>query len=236
MAKNEINFGEYTVAKSWDEVTLLQWQNYVRKVAESEDNEIDLIDTVVAFSDIPKDVLLQCPTDLFETIVGHLKWLNDDFDKDPFDKVNIDGEDYIINIMEKLKVQEYNDVNTIIEADKFNYSMIFAVLCRKPNEVYNDDFISNVLPSRIKMFENLPVSKAYGLISFFLLCYLESSQVSQSYSMVAELNEEVAELARNTRSLLKHTDFTTRFNPRLIMRLRKLEKSINSISQLISNS
>lgn len=225
-----INLGKYSVAKSWDDVTLLQWQNYMRKVGEKEDNKVDVIDTIVAFSDIPKEILMQCPTDLFEAIVGHLKWLNEDFQREATDKVKINGETYLINIMEKLKVKEYLDVNTVIQADKYNYAMMFAILCRKPNEIYDDEFIAEKLPQRIKMYEQAPLSEVFGLISFFLLSYLEYENNFRNFSMVQEMHKEVEELVKNTRTLLRHMPFITLLHPQQIIRLRKLEKSLKNIS------
>ena len=65
----KIQLGNYKVAEKWEDVTLLQWQDYVRKASDKEDNSVDIISTLEAFSDIPRSVINQMPTDLFESVV-----------------------------------------------------------------------------------------------------------------------------------------------------------------------
>lgn len=123
----KIELGNYNVAKSWNDVTLLQWQEYLRKLNEK-GQELDILDTLEAFSDIPRDVIEQMPTALFEKVFSHLKWLGEDVTPEPNNSVEIDGQVYQINHMEKLKVKEYLDLNTVMENDKYNYVVIFAIL------------------------------------------------------------------------------------------------------------
>lgn len=164
---DKIQLGKYHVAESWDDVTLLQWQNYVKKASESEDNSVDIITTLETFSDIPRSAINQMPTDLFEKVIGRLKWIKEQPDQTPSQSVVIDGEKYIINTMEKLKVKEYLDLSTVIENDKFNYAMIFSILCRKQGEEYDEEFIADKLPDRLEMFEQMNCVSAMKLIAFF---------------------------------------------------------------------
>lgn len=225
----KIHLGHYKVAKSWDEVTLLQWQEYLRKLNEKGTDKLDILDTLEAFSDIPRDVIDQMPTPLFEKVFAHLKWLTEDVTPEPSNIIEIDGQIYQINHMEKLKVKEYLDLNTVMENDKFNYVVLFAILCRKPNEEYNQDFIADVLPERIEMFEKLPVIEGMKLIAFFLNLYLASATHSQSYLMAQELKEDLEEQVRSIKSSLKLTDYIIPSRVRQIMTLRKLEKSLKNI-------
>ena len=41
----KIQLGKYKVAEKWEDVTLLQWQNYVRNASSKEDNSVDIIST-----------------------------------------------------------------------------------------------------------------------------------------------------------------------------------------------
>ena len=117
----KIELGSYTVAKSWDDVTLKMWSDYLRKINETENKQIDLIELLETFSDIPKDIIYQMPTDLFEKVMTNLDFLtNDELNNIQASSViEVDGEKYQINAMEKLSVKEYLDSNTIIENDKF---------------------------------------------------------------------------------------------------------------------
>lgn len=225
----KINLGQYHVAESWDDVTLLQWQNYVRQASNKEDNSVDIISTLETFSDIPRSVINQMPTDLFESVIGRLKWITEQPDQTPSQSVEISGETYIINVMENLKVMEYLDLNTVIENDKFNYAMIFSILCRKPGEEYNDEFKADKLPDRLEMFENMNCVDGMKLISFFLTCWVVYETHSRNCLAVQTLKADAIELAESIRSSLNRGVCTTVWHLPQIIKLRKLEKFIKKI-------
>lgn len=224
----KIELGNYNVAKSWNDVTLLQWQEYLRKLNEK-GQELDILDTLEAFSDIPRDVIEQMPTTLFEKVFSHLKWLGEDVTPEPNNSVEIDGQVYQINHMEKLKVKEYLDLNTVMENDKYNYVVIFAILCRKPDEEYSQAFVADVMQERIEMFEKLPAIEGMKLIAFFLTLYLESVRRSQNSFLVAQYKSDLIELAKSLRSSVKPMDYISVSKVQQILTLRKLEKSLKNI-------
>ena len=225
----KINLGQYHVAESWGDVTLLQWQNYVRKASESEDNSVDIIGTLETFSDIPRSVINQMPTDLFESVIWRLKWITEQPDQTPSQSVEISGETYTINVMEKLKVKEYLDLNTVIENDKFNYAMIFAILCRKQGEEYDEEFIADKLPDRLEMFEQMNCVDGMKLIAFFLTCWVELETRSRNSLVVQSIKEDAQKLVKSIRSSLKPMDYIIPSRVRQILTLRKLEKSLKNI-------
>ena len=225
----KIQLGNYKVAEKWEDVTLLQWQDYVRKASNKEDNSVDIISTLETFSDIPRSVINQMPTDLFESVVERLKWIKEQPDQTPSQSVVIDGETYLINVMEKLKVKEYLDLNTVIENDKFNYSMIFAILCRKQGEEYDEDFIADKLPDRLEMFENMNCVDGMKLISFFLACYIEFETRFRNSLVINSIKQDAIELAKSIRSSLTLGVCTTVLRLPQIIKLRKLEKFIKKI-------
>ena len=225
----KIQLGKYKVAEKWEDVTLLQWQNYVRNASSKEDTSVDIITTLETFSDIPRSVINQMPTDLFESVIGRLKWITEQPDQTPSQSVEISGETYTINVMEKLKVKEYLDLNTVIENDKFNYAMIFAILCRKQGEEYDEEFIADKLPDRLEMFEQMNCVDAMKLIAFFLTCFIELETRSRNSLVVQAIKEDAQKLVKSIRSSLKPMDFITPSKVRQILTLRKLEKSLKNI-------
>lgn len=225
----KIQLGKYKVAEKWEDVTLLQWQNYVRNASSKEDNSVDIISTLETFSDIPRSVINQMPTDLFESVICRLKWIKETPDQTPSQSVEINGEKYMINVMEKLKVKEYLDLNTVIENDKFNYSMIFAILCRKPGEEYDEEFIADKLPYRLEMFEQMNCVDGMKLIAFFLTCWVELETRSRNSLVVQAIKEDAQKLVKSIRSSLKPMDYIIPSRVRQILTLRKLEKSIKNI-------
>ena len=225
----KIQLGKYKVAEKWEDVTLLQWQNYVRNASNKEDNSVDIISTLETFSDIPRSVINQMPTDLFESVIGRLKWITEQPDQTPSQSVEINGETYTINVMEKLKVKEYLDLNTVIENDRFNYSMIFAILCRKQGEEYDEEFIADKLPDRLEMFENMNCVDGMKLIAFFLTCFIELETRSRNSLVINSIKADAIELVKSIRSSLTLGDYITVSHLRQIIKLRKLEKSLKKI-------
>ena len=225
----KIQLGKYKVAEKWEDVTLLQWQNYVRNASSKEDNSVDIISTLETFSDIPRSIINQMPTDLFESVIERLKWITEQPDQTPSQSVEINGETYMINVMEKLKVKEYLDLNTVIENDRFNYSMIFAILCRKQGEEYDEEFIADKLPDRLEMFEQMNCVDGMKLIAFFLTCWVELETRSRNSLVVQAIKEDAQKLVKSIRSSLKPMDYITPSRVRQILTLRKLEKSIKNI-------
>ena len=225
----KINLGQYHVAEKWEDVTLLQWQNYVRNASSKEDNSVDIITTLESFSDIPRNIINQMPTDLFESVIGRLKWITEQPDQTPSQSVEINGETYMINVMEKLKVKEYLDLNTVIENDKFNYSMIFAILCRKQGEEYDDEFIADKLPDRLEMFEQMNCVDGMKLIAFFLTCWVELETRSRNSLVINSIKADAIELAKNIRNLQKPGVFFTVLHLPQIIKLRKLERYLEKI-------
>lgn len=224
--------GEYNIPTNWSEVTLKQWSNYVRYISQQEEKkeEIDYMKILEMFSDIPRETILQIPVELFEKIFKHLSFLNDDMSKEKAeDNVTIGEETYYINHLEKMKVQEYLDMTRTLESDKYNYSMILAILCRKKDEQYNDDFIANELNDRIKMYEGLTVDKAFKLISFFFVLRVKYEILFQNSSKVDLLKERLTELVKNIKHWLGIGRFIIPSKVKLNSTLHELEKSIKCI-------
>ena len=131
--------------------------------------------------------------------------------------------------MEKLKVKEYLDLNTVLENDKYNYPVILSILCRKENEEYDEIFIADKLDDRIQMYEELPVTKALAIIGFFLNLWKELELSMVNYSMAVQVKETLDALVKNIKSSLKPMDYITPSKVPAIMTLLKLEKSLKNI-------
>ena len=231
MKQKIVDLGKYTVATKWDDITLKKWSDYIRLTSEQKDkdNGIDIITTLEMFSDIPKEIIHQLPSDLFTKVISNLSFLNEEPNTEPKNVINTNDDIFQINIMEKLKVKEYLDLNTILENDKYNYPLIFAVLCRRPGEIYDEDFIADVLDDRIKMYEELPVTKALPLISFFLHLWSEYEQRSINSLMVKDIKETLLKSVKSVKNSLRFMDYITPSKVPQIMTLRKLEKSIKNL-------
>lgn len=224
--KNIVDFGEIHVPASWDEVTLETYQ----KIEEyydtiTGDSRFNLMDVLHIFIDKDKDYIMALPSEFLDMILEKLSFLLTPIKEfEPSNKIEIDGETYMVNVRNKLKTGEYIASDSILKDDKHNYAAILAILCRKPNEIYDLKFENEIAPERIKMFEKQPITKIMPIIAFFLGLYGLSVMTSQLYSQV----EAAIDLTRKSiETSAKNGEISKRSMKSAMKKLRKLEQSIN---------
>lgn len=220
------DFGEFIVPEKWEDLNLKQFQDIMR-LYEATDNKPDIIDLISILVNKSKDEIKMLPMDFIDKIMVRLMFLNEPIKTDNSNKITIDGEEYIINHMEQLKFMEYVDVNTLLDNDKLNYAGILSILCRKKGEIYNDDYINNVLPSRLEMYEKQPVTNIMPLIGFFLL--LSSSFETRLQLFLTEGKSQINLLLKDIEDSLKNMGFKKYSMIYPMIRLRKLKKLVNNI-------
>lgn len=221
-----IDFGEWNLPKGWDDLTLKMFQEIERYYSDKE-KEFDVREVLETFTAHSRDEIDQLPIEFVEKLLEALKWVSEPPKYDePRPYVIIDGEKYQVNIQEKLKTGEYIAVETAIKGDAHNYAAILAILCRKQGELYDSKFENEELEKRIELFENQPMMNVMPIISFFLNLWLVLGKHSQLYSVV----KEQLDLTRKHIETLHKNGELSRLSMRSAMKkLRKLEKSINSI-------
>lgn len=224
--ENIIDYKEWTVPTSWNEVTLQQYEEIERLYAD-DDREKDIRDIVHILCCKEIDEVNALPIDFLEKIMELLSFVETKpIEKEPTNKVKIGGEMYVVNVENKLKVGEYVAADTAIKADKHNYAAILAILCRKENETYDSKFENEVLEERIKMWELMPITDVLPIINFFLRLYV----VSQSTTLLcSQIREAIDHTRKNIETLHQNGEISRRCMKSQMKELRKLEKSINSI-------
>ena len=222
MIENNIDLGEWKVPESWDEITLKQFEDIERYYSD-EEKEFDVREVLHILCNKTVDEVNALPMQFTEKILEKLSFVQEKMPAvEPTNKIVIDNVKYQINYMEKLKTGEFVATDGIIHSDKFNYAAILAVLCRKPNEVYDSKFEAEMLDARIKMFEQQPITKVKAVVDFFINCYIVSETVSQLYSKV---EDELNRIQQNIDSSPKIGAFRKRY---LKWRMKKLRKSLES--------
>ena len=204
MEKDIINLGEITIPNSWDEITLKQFQDIERYYSDK-DRKFDAREVLHIFTDKTVEEIDQLPMEITEILMNKLMFLQDKPKEDaPSNKVIVDGEEYIINVMEKLKTGEYISIDTVLKADKYDYASILAIICRKKGEIYDSKFEAELFEKRKEMWERQPIMKIMPTIAFFLNCYIVSTVPSQlSLALEEEIDHiltavpQVVELLRN---------------------------------------
>ena len=221
------DFGKWDVPSKWDDVTLKIYQDIERYYADKEEKQFDVRDVLHILTNRSIDEINELPSDFLDTILTHLLFLVTTPDVgEPSNKIKIDGEEYIINVMEKLKLGEYVAVDNAIKADKSDYASILAILCRKKGEVYDSKFEAETFEKRKEMFEKQPVTKILPLVGFFLNLYIVSERHSQLYSLV----EEGINLTQQNIKSLENLGVSKRLS--LNWQMRKLKKSLKSIKRI----
>ena len=165
---NIIDLGVWNVPKSWDEVTLKQYQEIERYYDGKEEN-FDVRKVLHILTNHTEDEINMLPLDFLEKIMGYLAFLQEPIpEQEPKNWIEIDGERYTVHTENQLKTGEYIASDTVLKGDKHNYAGLLAILCRKEGELYDSKFENEVLEDRIKMFEQQPITKVLPIIGFFL--------------------------------------------------------------------
>lgn len=219
------DFGEWNCPTKWDDVTLKIYQE-IDKYYKDKDKKFDVRDVLHILTNKSDDEINELPAEFLDTILTHLIFLTTTPEVgEPSNKIKIDGEVYMVNVMEKLKLGEYVAVDNVIKADASDYASILAILCRKEGEVYDSKFEAEVFEKRKEMFENQPVTKILPLISFFLDLYMVSKIPSQLFSAVEEGINLIQQSIKNSENLGAFKKLS------LNWQMKKLRKSLKSIKR-----
>ena len=220
------DFGEWNLPTSWDEVTLEMFQK-IEKYYSDKDKNFDVRDVLDIFTSHTKDEINELPIEFTEKLMNKLSFLTTQPNfGEPKPSIEIDGEKYTVNVMEKLKTGEYVAVDTVIKADQHNYAAMLAILCRKDGELYDSKFEAEVFEDRQKLFEKQPITKVMPIVSFFLELYI----VLQSPTLLSlELQEAINHTRNDILNSRENGEISERCTKRLMKKLSKLEKSMDSI-------
>ena len=219
---NTIDYGQWTVPTSWDEITLKMFED-IERYYDDKDKKFDARDVLQIFTNKSMDEINALPMELTELLMNKLLFLQEKpKDIEPSNKVKIDGEEYIINVMEKLKTGEYVTIDTILKGDKYDYGSILAVICRKKDEVYDSKFEAEVFEKRKEMWERQPIMKIMPTLGFFLNLYMTLRIPTQ---LSLEVEEELNHIQKRIETSEKLGAFRKRYLNWRMRRLRKLLKS-----------
>lgn len=198
--ENVIDLGEITVPEKWEDVTLKMFQELERYYANT-DKDFDLREVLHIMIQKDVDYVSNLPISISEKIMEKMSFLQTEpAPQKPTNKIEIDGETYEVNVMEKMKTGEFVATDTITKSDKYNYAAILAVICRKKGEIYDSKFEAEVFDDRVKMFEETSVMKIMPVLSFFLSSYAALATLSLMYSQVEEAvnhTQRDIEISRN---------------------------------------
>lgn len=226
MDKDTIDYGEWNVPSRWEEVTLKMFSDIERYYGDK-DKKFDARQVLHIFTNKTIDEINELPIAFVEILMDKLSFLQESpKEKEPSNKIKVDGETYIINIMEKLRTGEFIAVDSVLKDDKYDYASILAILCRKEGEIYDSKFEAELFEDRRKMWERQPITSILPLIAFFLSLYIMLETPSQVSSLVeVELNR----IQKDIETLRKDGALSALSTKLLKRKLKKLKKSIKCI-------
>ena len=222
------DFKQYNLPKSWEEVTLGQFQE-LQRAYNDEKKEVSIVDLISIMANKPKAEVQQLPTSFAELIMNELGFIMEQPEqKKSVPYIIIDDKKYVVNFLEKMKTGEWVDVNSVIKDDPKNYASMLAILCRLEGEKYDDDFIANKLEERTEMFLRQPITKILPIVGFFLKLWLVFRKNSQLFTSI---KEQLDNIQKNIESSTNVGAFKKRYLIWRVNRLRKSLLSSNSTSQ-----
>lgn len=223
--EEKIDFGKITVPTSWDEISLRQFQEIEKYYKENKD--FDVRDIIHILTNKTRDEINELPVEFLEIILQKLSFMNEQPKVEkPTNKIELNGQIYQVNIMNKLKAGEYIAVDSVVKSDASNFAAILAVVCRKDGELFDSKYENEVLEERMKMFENAPITKILPIVNFFLQCYTMSNGLSLLYSKVEEGISLIANSIETSANLGVCKKFYMKWQ------MKKLQKSLKSIKNI----
>ena len=236
------DYGSITIPEKWEQVTLGQFERIMSIIkGEEENTSINVVKLLAILTDTDEEYINSLPAEFVESLMARLVFLNDDPTKDSdkmaTSQICIDGEFYHINYMEQMKFGEYVQVNEVTKANPLDYSSILAILCRKKDEPFDDDFAANQFQKRKEMFSKRPVTDIIPLIAFFLRLYLVSQKLSKAY--LTELVSQTSQLLKDTGISVKNGAGRKRslsWRMRTLLKLRKYNKIMSRMSSSTSHT
>ena len=227
MEENIIDFKEWTVPTSWNEITLKKFQEIQRYYSDKEEKTVDIRDVIHILCDKTIDEVNSLPIEFTEKILEKMEFLKESPQvKEPSNKIEINGEIYQVNIQNKLKTGEFVATESIRKEDPYNMAAILAILCRKKDEIYDSTFENEMLEDRIRMWEVQSAVEVLPIVNFFIQCYI-ASQIPIQLSL--EVEEGINHIRKNIETSRRNGDLSALSTMRLMRKLKKLEKSIKSI-------
>jgi hypothetical protein len=233
MDNETIDYGSWSVPTRWEDVTLKTYQE-IERYYEDKDKDFDIREVLHIFTNHSEDEINALPVEFLEEIMTHLVFLQTKpEEKEPTNKITINGEEYSINFMEKLKTGEYVAADMAMKSDKHDYASFLAILCRKQGEVYDSKFEAEVFEERRKMFEQQPVVNILPIISFFLSLYV---QLQTPFLLYTKVEEAINHIQQNIDNSDKIGPFRRYCMNLRMKRLRKSLESASSTSRTRSHS
>lgn len=230
MAKTRYNI---SLPTTWDDLTLKEFIQ-IKKLYDKHNNDVPIITLLSHLTKKDEKYFKDAPALVITKMIDSIKFLREPITEKATNSIEINNQIYYVNSEEDLKFGEFVDSQTVLESDQDNFPALLAILCRLPEEEYNDEFIAKTLPKRIKMFEKQPMSKIQPLLNFFFQLLQNSIVVTPQFSQA--MRGQVNYTLETLEHLTKNGDGKKSFTWWQMRKLKTLKKRLNNIVQQYFNS
>lgn len=168
------------VPQGWDDITLADWDKLHKLKPQ---NHRERVAYVAQICKLDAADLLSWPTDIFNLLVAHTRFVFENNPYTPTPEITIEGVRYIIAIEDDLTLGEWIDADEVQRAGEDVLANVLAIVCRPAGEDY--DYKNN--EKRRDMFAALPVSAVLPLLGFFLQCKQQLDKHTRTFSQLVAL-------------------------------------------------
>lgn len=230
MKEDIIDFGTFSVPTRWEDLDLATYSEIERYYGD-EDKKFDVREVLHIFTHKTVDEINQLPAEFMQILLEKLSFLQTKPEiAEPSNKIIVNGEEYMINIFEKMKTGEYVASDAVIKGDKHDYASILAILCRKKDEVYDSHFEAELFEKRREMWGKQPVVKILPLVNFFLQLWYVQGMNSQLYSQVEEAVNHIQQNIDNSPKIGVFKRLYLNWRMKKLKRLLKSNKNTSRTS------
>lgn len=208
---------------SWNEISL----NMFQEISKLYDNEKKptIIDILSILTNIKKEELEQYPVEILNNIIQQAQYIQSTPTNEVKNEIIIDGEKYYINYENELRFKEFVDSQTLLEGNNRDYASLLAILCRKQDELYTDEYIAKEFDKRVEMFNKQPITNILPVVNFFLNYWVVLEKTSKE-SLIT-IKEEANKYLDNIESSLRSGIGKKRFSKSQMKKLQTLKKQLN---------
>lgn len=243
-----VDYGEITVPEKWEDVTLGMFSEYMRVTAPQDEDkkeyvDLDAVTLLNVFCGIPREKAEVMPVEVVEAILSRMTFVEEPpLQQQPRNYIMDGDRKMFVNFYDAMKVKEWEDVQSVIRNDPYNYAAMLAILCRRrtlietdhvtglvreKNEEYTSEFANELFDARKEWFSKRPVTEVMPLLSFFLLRFAAYSEYSAA--SLEALKEQVGLYARSIEDSVNSMELPRFSRKALTRRLRKLRKRLDAI-------
>lgn len=209
----------------WHEITLEMFQE-ISKLYDN-DKKPAVIDILSIITNIKKEELEQYPVEILNIIIQQAQYIQSTPTNEVKNEIIIDGEKYFINYENELRFKEFVDAQTLIESNNRDYASLLAILCRKSNELYTDEYIAKEFDKRVEMFNKQPITKILPIVNFFLNYWVVLEKTSKE--SLTTLKEAAGKYLEHTENSLRSGLGRNVFMKSRMKKLQTLKKQLSYI-------